>query len=1036
MKKLNNFLLFLVLILSLTTLGFSQGRQTGAINGKVVYTDGSPLPGARVTLSGPALIGTKTFVTNAEGRFRFPALAPGENFSVRVELSGFQTTIRDGLIVNVGRNTEIEIELSDQSLEEEVTVTADSPVVDIATSKVSVNYSASFIASIPMNRDLYDIQNSLPGAIADGADYRRTSSILGGTVRSTLYALDGVPMNDPATFYSMANINIDVYEEMEVGIGALPAEVGQTDSAFINIVTKSGGNRFSGQVTGYYTGESLTENMVSLEDISAFGVDEPEKYLDYKDLSFNFGGPVIKDRAWFFVNGRRLLWGRANPLVPETRLQNIADANPGMFTDVELSHYDLDHEEWLGFGKLTFQITPRIKYMGMLHYNHIYEPVYSNRTSSSYSWAYTAVYNHENTYTTTHQLNWILNQNTFLDIRGTFIHRFFPINSRPEFAGNYSTYDRNYAVSWGNTFYDDEYIRKKYLASASITRFEDEFLGASHELKAGFEFEQTEYHRDWFRPGGNPYYSYWYDFNDDNPYYYSTSGRRGRLRIRMCPGEAGLWDVQDNTRRFSGYLQDSAVFGRLAVNVGLRIDKSFQYEPVQTRPYLPDTYNVPAPLQNPALGTNDLLLALMEQWRTDYNEPSPWDELTTPYKRPVDFLTLSPRIGFVYDLFGDSKTALKVSFARYYEPVWSAKYNSAQIFGANSVNFYWYDLDRNKLMDLPGIDRYVPTAQPNQDPNYSYYPDDLKPPYMHEFMAGIEHEVIADFKLGFQFIYKINKNIVEDIDVNNGYDPALTDENGPVWIPYTFTDPGWDLELGTSDDQQLTVYNLREDRPVPTWGGANPPEAERKYWATILTFDKRMTNNWQLKGSIMYSRFKGNTSPEYGATEGSSSMFDDPNVMINSYGSVAFDRPFQVRIMGTYVLPYDIILSAYIQHRSGTAWGRSFSRVYFSDEVADQGQDSYVSVWAEPDGTRRNPAYTNIDLRMEKAFHFGERWNLNVYMDIFNLGGRGGVNVNQDHNLYYRGDRDPVEWYPSTTHGLITSVYGVRSIRLGARFSF
>lgn len=1035
MKKLMNILLFLVLFLSLTTLGFSQGRQTGSINGVVVYEDGSPLPGATVTLSGPALIGTKTFLTTAEGRFRFPALAPGEDYAVRAELSGFQTTTREGLIVHVGQNTEIEIRLSDQRLEEEVTVRAESPVVDVATSKVSVNYSAQFISSIPMNRDLYDIQNSIPGAIADGADYRRTSSILGGTVRSTLYALDGVPMNDPATFYSMANINIDVYEEMEVGIGALPAEVGQTDSAYINIVTKSGGNRFSGQVTGFYTADALTENMVSLEDIAAYNVYEPEKYLDYKDLSFNLGGPIIQDRVWFFLNGRRLLWGKANPLVPETRLQNIADANPGLITDIELQHYDLDHEEWLGFGKITFQITPKIKYMGMLHYNHIYEPVYSNRTSSSYSWAYTAIYNHENTYTTTHQFNWILDQNTFVDIRGTYIHRFFPINSRPEFAGNYSTYDRENAVSWGNTFYDDEYIRKKYLASASLTRFADELLGGSHELKAGFEFEQTEYHRDWFRPGGNPYYSYWYSFNDNNPYYYSTSGKRGRLRIRMCPGEGGLWDVQDNTRRFSGFVQDSATFGRLAVNVGLRLDKSYQYEPEQTRPFLPDTYTRPAPLQNPELGTNDLLLALMEQWRNDYNEPSPWDTLTTPYKKPVDFLTLSPRIGFVYDLFGDGKTAAKISFARYYEPVWSAKYNSAQIFGANSVSFYWYD-DGNKLMDLPGIDRYVPTSRPNQDPNYTYYESDLKPPYMHELMVGIEHELVRDFKLGLQFVYKINKNIVEDIDVNNGYDPSLTDGDGPVWLPYTFTDPGWDLELGTDDDQQLTVYNLREDRPVPTWGGTNPPEAERKYWAAILTFDKRMTNNWQLKGSIMYSRFRGNTSPEYGATEGASSMFDDPNVMINSYGSVAFDRPFQVRIMGTYILPYDFILSGYFQHRSGAAWGRTLSRVYFPDEIADIGQDSYVSVSAEPNGTRRHPSYTNIDLRLEKAFRFGQIWMLNAFVDIFNLAGRGGVNVNQDHNLYYRGDRTPVEWYPNTTYGLITSVYGVRTIRFGARLSF
>jgi hypothetical protein len=145
-----------------------------------------------------------------------------------------------------------------------------------------------------MNRDLYDIQNSIPGAISEGRDYRRTSSILGGTVRSQLYALDGVPMNDPATFYSMANINVDVYD-IEFEVGAHPAEVGQTDSVYINIVTKSGGNKYSGGATFYYTGDNFAEDLVTKEEIGALNVNAPEKFSGYKDGSLNFGGPLIKD---------------------------------------------------------------------------------------------------------------------------------------------------------------------------------------------------------------------------------------------------------------------------------------------------------------------------------------------------------------------------------------------------------------------------------------------------------------------------------------------------------------------------------------------------------------------------------------------------------------------------------------------------------------------------------------------------------------------------------------------------------------------
>ena len=124
------------------------------------------------------------------------------------------------------------------------------------------------------------------------------------------------------------------------------------------------------------------------------------------------------------------------------------------------------------------------------------------------------------------------------------------------------------------------------LASASITRFQDNFLGANHEFKAGVEFEQGEYHRDWYR--ANPYYSYWEDYAAGNPYYYSTASRArtARLRIRTCTPERGMWDVQDHARRFSGYIQDSVTTGRLALNLGLRLDYSYQYEPEQARPEL------------------------------------------------------------------------------------------------------------------------------------------------------------------------------------------------------------------------------------------------------------------------------------------------------------------------------------------------------------------------------------------------------------------------------------------------------------------
>ncbi len=1019
-KHIAKIILVFCLMFGLATPIIPQSRQTGSIYGRVIDTEGSILPGCSLTLSGPKLLGTRSYTSSVTGNFRFPSLPPGAGYEVIAELPGFKDVTRPGLIVNVGRVTEIDIVMEMSALEEEVTVTATSPVVDVETSKFSVSYSSEFMASIPMNKDLYDIQNSIPGAISDEVEFRRTSSILGGTVRSTLYTLDGAPMNDPATFYLMANINVDVYEEIEVAIGALPAEIGQADSAHLNIITKSGGKRYSGSITGYYTGKELSQDLVSSEDQQALNVFKPESYVAYKDGSFNLGGPILKDKIWFFLNGRRLIWDRINQYTPENRMANLGFDSP---------HYDLRHEEWLGFIKLTFQITPNIRYMGMLHYNHIYEPFQSGTIGAAWSYESTRIWNHENNYTTTHQFNWVFNQNTFIDIRGVYIYRYFPINTRPETEGNYGFYDRTASVYWGTSMMNDENIRKKMIASAAVTRFQDEWLGGSHELKAGIEFEQTEYHRDVYR--ANPYSSYWRDYAAGNPYYVSSSRKEGRLRIRAVPDSRGQWDIQDHTRRFSAYIQDSATSGKLAINLGLRFDFSYQYEPEQSRPEM--RYDYPPPFYSPNLPNNALIEALTEQWHEEISLYSPFDALTTSYKRPVEYTTLSPRFGVVYDVFGNGKTALKLSFSQYYEPVFSAKYNNGNIFLSFLTDYYWYD-DGNMLMDLPPQDTYRLTGITAHDPELSYFNENLRPPYTREYLAGVEHELVKDFRLGFQFVHKISGNIIEDIDKHNGYDPSATDEKGLIWIPYDVIDPGFDGEFGTDDDSPLTVYGLRNDRPAPEWFGTNPPEAKRKYWAGILTFSKRMSNNWQLEGSVLYSIFKSNISASYGYTGGQSLEFDSPNTMVNAYGRDDFDRPWQIKLMSSVILPGDWILSGYFQHRSGIAWTRTLNRVYL-DPGLDV-QESYIAIRAEEKGSRRDAPITYMDLRVEKAFHLRENLSLNVYIDIFNLFGRSGANIDRNPAGWLWFYRDPPEYEYGPTYGTITDVYGVRSIRIGARFNF
>lgn len=1053
--------MIVVLALSLTAIGFAQSRQTGSISGLVLDEQGVPLPGATVTISGPALMGTLSYVTGEAGRFRFPALPPGE-YEAKVELPGFKSYVRTGLICNVGKTTYFKVRLIVATIEEEITVTAEAPVIDIESSKVSVHFDEDFLLTIPYARDLYGIQQALPGAIKAeaGREYTRMSSILGGTVRSTLYLLDGAIMNDPTTMYVGANLNVDIYEEIEIGIGALPADVGLTDSTVINIVSKSGGNRFSGMLSGYYTGESLAEDLWTEEQVEALNLVPARKYSSYYDGSASVGGPIMKDKIWFFLNLRRIDFSQDVPFTAHTRIQEIYDPTYPYFLENDLVPYNIQHQDWLGFGKLTTQITPSIRYMGMLNYSTVYEPLHSLNMGNDDAWSNLRVFDGK-ILTTSHHFNWVLNQNTFLDIHGNYLNRHHANLAQPGTSENYFVLNDAVDIEFGKVPTGVDYTRSRIGVSATITRFQDNFLGASHEFKAGVEWENTFYAQERHTgstPGSNPYRTYWNDFTERDKYWYGSY--QGRLRLTPVKHWKGGMVGEDNTRRFSGFVQDSIITGRLAINLGLRLDYSYGYEPEQTRPEIM-VYNMGPEFLNPNLNSPDpniLLMALNDQYHNDpdvdYNQLSPLDPYTFPYLKTVAFTTLSPRIGFVYDVFGDGKTAIKASFSRYYEPVWSGKYNDPQKFGP-TMNWRWYDRNQNGYMDMPlpadqtsygkapvdpqyldpTGDEYRLTEYSNQDPDLEYYRD-LKAPYMHEFLVGVEQEVMKDFRIGARFIYKVNKNITETIDPVNGYDPTAKDAQGRlIWLPYTTTDPGWDGEFGTGDDQQITVYGLADYSPTPYLIGTSPPETKREYIAGMLTFDKRMSNGWMFTGSILYSAFKGNAQPTYGQTEGHNAFLDNPNTLINSYGRVDFDHPLQVKLIGTVMLPYDLVFTAYFQFLSGSPWARTLDRVYFPKDMPVQ--ESYTgNILTAPQGEKRNPSSTTLDLRLEKSFSFGDYGKLSFYVDGFNIAGSRSLNVSENPDGRVRGDRDPIEYTLHSNYGRLLDITGVRSFRLGLRWSF
>jgi len=1009
-KKSMKILLVALIAVGLTSFLGAQGKLTGSITGKVIDSEGIALPGCNVTVEGPALLGQATFVTTETGSFRFPALPPGSDYTLTIEMSGFKTIVRKSLRVSVAKTTSISIAMEISAIEEEITVVGESPTVDVKSSKTAVNYSKDFIYNIPMSRDLYDVLNSMPGSVSEGVSYRRTSYVAGGTVRGNQYSVDGISINDPVVMYPMTNINIDVYEEVEFGLFGHTADIGIADGGFVNIVTKSGGNAFHGGATVEYYNKDMQMSLLSEEDLEAVGLTKPAGWNAWQDFSLYLGGPIIKDRVWFFTNGRYFTWKR--------------DFNHIIWNDTIAAGqrvYTLDeapHKEMNLFGKLTLQLASNMRLVTSYNLTTITEDFYTNRIQNNLDVTSTTKWDGEKGHTISSQLNWVMSQNLFIDARVGFIRRFFPIPySDYAISDAPRDYDRYWGIYRNNPRFEETYLRTRFNPSATATLFQDNLFGASHEIKIGVEYERTSGNWDWWRQ--NPYIIRYYN-GSIYSYPTSSSPNRGRIYAYICGSEEGS-SVQENTmNRFGAFFQDSVTIkDRLTLNLGVRFDTSTGIFPPQEHNATADPYGILTTIA----GTE-----------------SPYSVYSLDQFDCLTWTHLSPRLGFSYDLFGDGKTSVRGSYSRYNEYLMIQYYSLANPNYPSTGSWYWYDDNYNQTPDVS--DSYTLRYLPPDPFTYDLDAEmnrDATAPYTNEFTLGIERELVRDLSLGVTFIYKHKQNVFEDVnDYSLGKDEAWKGytTDSPYWEKFEFPDPGDDGLFGTDDDITSYCYAEKAGAPDIHYYLTNAEGSYRKYYAIQFIANKRMSNRWQMLASLVWSKAWGNIGGNYDASYGASGNFDTPNSWIYSGGRLDFDRPINIKIQSTVILPYDIVLSAYFNHRSGSPWRRSVT-IYIPDDPKYKWPGDSYGVPTEEIGERRNAPVTTLDLRLEKRFHLTETVTVGGYLDMINALGRSGYSVTSNPGGYidYSNPSNPTfERYGN--YGDISGAYGNRVVKASLRLNF
>jgi hypothetical protein len=1005
--------IFVCLFLVCISTFFGQQRLDGSIVGKVVDADNRPIPGVTITINGKALPYSLTFITQATGIFRFPTLPPCDDYTLTFDVLGFRRVTRSGLRVNVGKTLSVSIVMELKGLEEEVTVVSFSPIIDVRSSKTSVNYARDFIYHIPMSRDLYDVLNSIPGAVSENVNYRRTSFISGGTVRGNQYSVDGVTINDPVVMYPMTNINIDVYEEVEFGLFGHPADVGLADGGFVNIVTKSGGNDYHGGFTAEYFNDKMIQSLISQDDLKSMGLEKPIGRSSWSDISMYLGGPIKKDRVWFFANGRYYTWTQNFNLVS---WDDTIINRERVYTQEEGPH-----EEFNLFGKLTFQLTPEIRLLAMYNLANITEDYYTQRLSSDTDRTATSKWDNEKGHTLSLQANWVTSQNYFLDFRFGYNYRYFPLPFSDYAIENAPQYwDRYWRMYRNNSRFQETYTRKRLNPSAMATIFADDLLGTNHEIKFGIEYEWVASSWDWWR--GNPVR---FDYFDGDIYSYPTSRspNRGFVYIYTCGPTCSSSIEEDSKNRFGIFIQDNLSFNdRLTLNLGLRFDTSTGRFPSQSKEATADPYGILRILPG-------------------IEEKSPYSNYEFNEHNILTWTHFSPRIGFSYDIFGDGKASVKGSWSRYNEYLMVQYFNSMNPIYPRGGAWYWYDDNYNQLPDAD--DRYEVYDLPDS-PYVLDLENVLDPessaPHTDEFTLGIEQELARNFSAGLTLIYKNKTNIFEDVN-----DYGLGKENAwkgyslesPFWEEFMFNDPGDDGLFGTDDDKVSSCYAELATSPGGRhWFYTNLHVGFRKYAALQFILNKRMSNQWQLLASLVWSKAWGNIGGGFSETVGASENFDTPNSLIFPEGRLDYDRPVNIKVQSTIILPEDFILSGYFTHLSGAPWARSVW-VYIPEDKRYQYPGQGYHVITEERGSRRTSPLTTLDLRMEKRFRLSDALRLGGYIDILNVFGWTGFKIDSDPGGYldYRDPDNPV-FKRYSSYGDITAAYGSRLVKVSLRLTF
>jgi hypothetical protein len=966
--------LALVALLVAAPAAYSQ-EETGNVYVVAGDNTGAKLPGVTVELSG---VGAPQLqITNAQGQARFLSLSPG-SYQLRASLEGFSTVEYPSIVVNVGRNTSIEANLS-PAVEETITVTSESPLLDERAISAGTSITQVELEKIPTARDPWAILNQASGVMVDrinvgGNESGQQSVFRGQGVNDDEndFLVDGVQITDmDAIGASPTYYDFDQFQEVQLSTGGTDVTK-NTAGVSVNVVTKRGTNEFRGSArfmltdaAGYFGALTQADPDVNASDLgdfnsvqSAFGGNSVDRI---EDLGFEAGGPVISDKLWAWAS-----WAQndINNLVGVTTLADgttrggTEDRTILESTSVKLNAQITSSNSAVG----SFNNGDKLKFGRGAAPNKDASATWNQRGP-------TGITKIEDTH--------VFNANFFASAQYSYIDGGFSLTAK---GGSGSGIPATKTVG-GEQFTDASGFQTNAASGGTSRPTEEMRAEASyfastgnlnHELKFGYRQREAGGSSAWSYPGRNIWHY-------DGSYANLTADTLANFGIpaSRLPDAGVVYAYRQGpapvTANYdSAWVQDTITTGQWTFNAGLRYDKQDGENGAATV-----AANIAFPDRMPALN-----------FQGNDADGLAWE-------------SISLRLGATYALGDERKTLLRASLAQFPDAMSSGNIGRTNPVSANGLallfldspggqaQFYDDGEEVHQLFGFWGFNTLNPTAlstAAQNDPN-------MDAPMTNELILGVEHALLPEFVVG------ANLTIRKITDYQDFQRLFLDENTGEIRTASAseYVSDGF-LTGNLPDGSSYNVETFTAPDYLTYTGGLLLTNGDREVDSQALSvhFTKRLADRWMARGFFNYnlkeewsvpsSYFNNNDPNRVQPGFESGSVIDGELLVVQSTGSgkgdIWIQSGWQANLNGLYQVapdrPWGFNVAANINAREG------YPIPYYVNKFGTDGIGRNILVVDDIEDFRTDDIMT-VDLRLEKEFASSSNTSLTFSMEAFNL---------------------------------------------------